>query len=374
MRTTYNVNPAKAVAGQPMGKRESRPLKLPWLPQISTLTSDAGNGTDDLVITVVDDKTGQSYEVTATGSATEATMLANALAAIRASELNNLFSVSGEVDTDVIITFTARHANRTYTISATGGPADTNAVAETQAAGGAGIRLGRFVCETTEGELSLPGSSTALAEVAGVLFRTDGNHFRSALEDDTPDAVDTLARGKTYPVMTKGRVYLECLEDMAVGDSVFLVCEASDSADLGKVRASATGSAQVSTVTPVENMLIYGFEYGYLGQHYTVQYVATDGTTSVADAVAGLEDAAAENAPSGITISAGETDAVDITTDAGTSLDYLRNTAWSLDTEAASTVVVLGAADDDALDISSIAKVEQGASSGGLVLLRINVA
>src|SRR5690606_30093624 len=83
--------------------------------------------------------------------------------------------------------------------------------------------------------------------------------------------------------------------------------------------------------------------YGYQGRTYIATYSPTDATTTVADACAGLEDALLENAPSGVTVSAGGTTAVTLTAAAGTDFDFVENTAWNLDTEAASTTISVAA-------------------------------
>ncbi len=375
MQTTYSVNPGFAVEGMRHGgARRSVPAMLAWLAQIDLLTVTAGSATDDLVITVVDDQTGQEYEATATGSATESTLLTNALAAIRASEINKLFSVEGEVDTNILITFTARHANRTYTISATGGTNASTAPAVTsvQAAGGTGIEFGRFVARGDDPDTFRALAATdTIEDVLGVLTRTDANHFHS-LESDTPDAVDRSVRGRHYPIDQEVYFWAKPETSLTTGGALYLrIAQTSSAGRVGALRSSPAGATQVATITPAENHGSYAIAYGYLGEHYKATYNPTDATTTVADACAGLEDAADENAPSGVTVSAGGTTAITLTAAAGTKFDYVHNVAWNLDTEAASTTVSVAAADVDALDISSIARIERGAAQDGLALIRV---
>src|SRR3990172_9601025 len=96
MQTSYTTAIAKAIKGLALcAARKARPLQLPQLSQILQLVITGGAGTDDVTITLTDRKTGQAYSVVATGSATEATLLANILAAVRANaKMNSLVSVA----------------------------------------------------------------------------------------------------------------------------------------------------------------------------------------------------------------------------------------------------------------------------------------
>src|SRR5690606_5104487 len=131
-------------------------------------------------ITIEDDETGQSYEATATGNANEATLAASAVAAIRASEIDKVFSVAATQATsgqDIILDFTARHGNRSYSGSSTGGTG-ASTWSETTAPGNTGLAFGRMVARGSgDDEFAALGASSELADIAGILVRTDANHL-----------------------------------------------------------------------------------------------------------------------------------------------------------------------------------------------------
>lgn len=372
MQTSYSVNQDIAVEGQPVGDRESRPMELAWLPQINTITiasAEAG----DLVITITDDETSQVYSLTvAISGAVEATSLDEMLAAWQANaKFNDLFSVAEDGAT--VFTPIARHANRAYTIATTPPGSMTAVVAETQASGGSGVEFGRFVIKGSEdNSYDGVGAATVIADLAGMLFRTDANHFHS-LENDTPAAVDASERGKTYAILERGRVMVKVEEAVTPASTPYMRrAQTSGAGRVGGLRASAVGGQASYTVTPTVNHKNYAFEYGYLGQNYVVQYSATDETTAVADAIDGLYDAAGgASPPTGITLAETATE-LTVQTAAGTDLDYIRCSAWGLDTEAIScTVATSVAADVDAIDVSSICEFETSAGADGYSRLRL---
>lgn len=380
MRTSYAMNPDVAVEGMAHGGdlNESIPLQLVQRKQVLRLTVTAGAETDDLVITLEDDETGQSYTATATGNANEATLGANALAAVRASEIDKVFSVAAitaSSGSDLVIDFTARHGNRSYSGSATGGTSSATAPAftETVEPGGAGLEFGRMVAYgSTAGSFEQVSATTALGDLAGMLERTEANHFRP--EGETLATLDLCPVGKEMPIKRRRRIWVKVEEAVAVGDPVYMRRALTSSAGrLGGFRMSPAGSTQVATLTPAENALSYGVKYGYGGRTYVATYNPTDGTTSVADACAGIEDALDENAPAGVTVSVGGTTEVTLTAAAGTEFDYVENIAWSLDAEAASMTVSVAAADVDAIDISTIARWTKPAAADGLALLTIDM-
>jgi hypothetical protein len=374
MQTSFAINRSRGVEGMPMGEREARPKQLGKLPQIGTLvltdTSEAGN----LVITITDDETGQVHSLTvAISGATEATSLDEMLAAWRAdSTFNDLASVAE--DGSLTFTYTARHGGRAYTVATTPPGSMVVTAAITQVAGGSGLEFGRLVARgATDDTFAAVGATTTVQQIAGALFRTDANHFHS-LESDSPTAVDTCEVGWTYPLMLRGRMLVKVEEAVTPASTPYLRRALTSGAGrLGGFRASPAGATQAVTITPVQNMLTYGVAYGYLGIDYVATYSPTDATTSVADAVAGLEDALQETNPSGVTVSAGGTTEATITAAAGTQFDYVRNISWNLDTEAASTVIVIATADVDAIDVSSICEFEDSAAADGLATLRMKM-
>lgn len=372
MQTSYLVNPNKAVEGMPVGDRQSVPRLLPLSAQVTTLTV-ANPQAGANVLSATDVASGQVYELefTSTG-ATNTTVDAIVAAAAINGEFRNLFSV---VDTSsTVATVTAKHAGREYTFELTTAfgtttvtPADT---VEHDAS--SSISMGRMVCRgSNDGEIASLGASTSLQQLEGIVFRTDANHFHDL--EELPSDSDVLKAGKYLSVMKKGRLWVQVEDSVSPASSVYVRrAQTSSAGVVGRFRGSVAGSAQVATITPVADSLIYAIEFGYDGQHYSFQYIASDATTTVDDAVDGLEDAAAAVVPSGVTASAASGVTMTLTTDAGTQFDYVRSTAFSLDAEAASASVSLGSADVDVIDVSSICSFESSASAGGLALLRIN--
>lgn len=375
MQTSYRTTLARGLPGYCEGKRESVPGLLPQLPQITTVTTANGAGSTDWAITIVDDETGQSYTVTATGSATEATLDANMEAAIAAhADISVLFTTTVTSVSDVVATFTARHTNRSYTFTATGGTG-ANTVAVTQAAGGSGLNFGRFVARgTNDGEIQAVTASTALANLVGALVRTDANSSRGPA-NDTLAAADLADRGKDHEVLTRGRMLVQVEEAVTPASEVWLrVATTSGAGRVGGLRASAVGATgEILTFTPTVDHGNYQFEYGYRGRHYVVNYSPTDNTTSVADACAGLEDAALDGKHADVTVSAGGTTAITLTLPVGRTFDYARTSGWGLDTEATDGTTALSAGDADAINISSIAKFVSTAPTDGLAVLAIDM-
>lgn len=375
-QTSYAVNPARGVEGLCMGPRKSRSKILPWLAQITTVTTANGAATTDWAITVVDDETGQSYTVTATGSGTEATLDANMEAAFAAHDvLRNLFTLGVTSVSDVVATFTAKHANRSYTFSATGGTG-ANTVSVTQAAGGSGLAFGRLVARgATADEFAAVGASTTVGQILGGLFRTEGNSFRPTdSNNDNAAALDLCERGRTYEIMEEGRMMMIAEDAVTFGGPIFMRRALTGSTGaLGRVRATETGATgEILTFTPTVDHMVYGFEYGYNGRHYTVVYQATDNTTAVDVAADGLADAAADGDHADVTVAATAT-TVTLTLPVGATFDYARTSTWGLDTEATSGTTVLSAGDADAIDISSIASFEESAGAGELVWVKIHM-
>jgi hypothetical protein len=376
MQTVFNVNPDIAIEGQPHGSpRQSRPRLLPYLAQITTgVIADSEAGT--YTISIQDDVTLQVHTLAVTISgAVEATSLDEILAAWEANgKFNDLFTIVEDgVDT---WTVTARHANRLYTITVANPGSMTTVIAITQGAGGAELEMGRFVAKGTgDDEFVALGATTVLANVLGILFRTDANHFH-ALENELPTDVDTLARGRHYPIMEKGRCWMIAEDAVTPASSVFARRALTSSAgDIGRVRGTAVGAAQVSTVAPTVNHQHYAISFDFEGQQFDIAYTATDETTAVADAIDGLFDNAVEQLTAAgietVVVATESATLLTLTVAAGREITNLRNAAHGLDVEAVSTVVVQGAADVDTIDVSSIAEFETTAAAGGLVLLKL---
>jgi hypothetical protein len=367
---SYRLNPAPIRAWLTEGPCESRGYMLPWLPGIYQARFTAGALTADTVWAIENVETEQVYAATGTGSATEATMLDNALAALVAvPDINSRFSITEDGVDDVV--FTARHANKAYEIGVTGGPSATAPVVTTlQPPGGNKLNFG-FVALDSSGKLEALASDTVVGDIAGFIRYADAAMYRESWTD-TEIAVE---RGKKHAVQYEGHVwapYAGSAPSTAPGTRVYLRrALTSDLGSVGEILAAPAGSAQVSTYTPVADMLAYGFAYGYGGVDYIVQFHPTDGTTTVALACDGLVADGIINQPTGVAIT-DSTTAVTITTAAGTALDYLRPFGATLDAATAAGAVSVGTADIDAIDISSIAQVIE-VNSTGFVKLFVKV-
>jgi len=374
MQTTYDVSIPARIKGMPLtAPRRSVPAQLPLLAQILRLTIPGGAGTSDVTITVVDEESGQSYSITVTGSATEATLLASVLAAVRGNaKLNQLFSVAdGGTGADVVVDFTARHANRGYQLSSVGGASGASAagtVSELQAEGGAGLEMGIIVARgSNDGEFAALGASSTIADILGVLFRTDANHFHS-LENDTFDAVDACRRGKHYPISEMIRYWAEAEEAMTPSSRVYVRrATTSGVGTPGDLRASPAGSAQVATVTPTAAELDYVLlvDVTIAGVRQLVPLLAAnpDGSNTATETCDALRAAVAQAQTDGLLagFSTGGTATMTLTGPAGVAF-LAQSTGEGLLAVADTTP-----ADVDTIDITSICKVEQSRGADGLV-------
>lgn len=387
MLTAYNATHDKAIEGQPIGDwRESRPMQLPWLPQITTVTSANGAGSTDWVFTITDEETGQVYTLTVPGSATEATLDSNAETAFAAHpKLPSLFTLAVTSPSDVIAVFTAKHANRGYTFAVTGGTG-ANTIVETQSHGGAGLEFGRFVAKASTGDKDFRAleATDDLRSIVGLLFRTDGNHFHS-LENDTYSAVDACQRGKTYAIAEEGRFWMIAEDAVTPTSRVYARKATTASAGaIGRVRGTPAGVAQTATITVVADMQVYAVKAVVIvngeRRELEFQYAPTDGTTTTDDAVDGLEAAgAAAILASGLTgivsISAASASATfTLVAAAGYQFEYVDGTAFNEDAEAEALTVAQGTQDVDTIDITAIARFESTAAAGALVEVHIDLA
>jgi hypothetical protein len=367
------------------GTRRTKPRTLPQLAQITQVRYTAGDETADGVLTIVDDDSGQSYTVTGTGSATEATFLDNMVAAVQGDgKVNDLFTVTEDGVDDLVLT--ARHRNRSYTITASGGPAVTTpAVSNLQTAGGGDLGFGLACAKgPSDGEIQALSATSVKADIAGVLFRTEGNHFHD-LDDDS--GADELDRGRTHAVLEQGRLWVAAEDAVSPTSKVYVRrAQTSSAGTVGAFRAGPDGSAQVSTVAPPADQTFYGLGLqlrdadGHV-RSFNVTYEPTDGTTAVADAIDGLFDAisdaigGATAAANGLGVTVTESDTLlTFTTDAGVEIVDLTSSAWISDTEAAQSTVVIGTADVDTIDVSDLFEWETTTSAAGLAKLKVKMA
>lgn len=391
MQTSVSSFMTPAVHGQPvLAPRHSRPRQLPKLAQILSLTITAGSGTDNVVIVATDSKTGQTWTLpTVTGSANEATLGAAIRAAVAADpKFNSLFTVAATQESsgsDLILAFTARHANRTYSIVRTGGPdgvAATSTATESQAAGGSGLAFGQLVAKgTLDDEFTVMTASTTVDQIAGFLFRQDANHYH-ALPADYGDELasesDLCMRSVHYAIAEEGEFYVTVQEAVTPASRVFVRVEGSTVGDWGDTPA---GTAQTLTVTPIVDLTVYGFAFTATvnGRQYRLRafYRPTDGTTAIADAIAGLLDSINTEITSyglgSFLTAADNTTTLTVVGAAGILISEPSANVWSVDTEVTSVTATVDSADVDKLDISAIARYTTTAAAGAIAQVKIQL-
>lgn len=394
MQTTYPVALTPAIAGMAvLAPRHSRPRQLPKLAQILRLTITAGAGADNVSIVATDSRTSQSWTLpTVTGNANEATLGAAIRAAVAADpKFNSLFSVAAvqEVNgSDLILDFTARHTNRTYSLVRTGGPdgaAATSTAATQQSAGGSGLAFGQLVAKgSADDEFAAMTSTTTVDQIAGFLFRTDGNHYHSLpadFGDELASDSDLCLRNVHYSIAEDGEFWVTVQEAVTPASRVYVRVEGSTVGDWGDTPA---GTAQTLTVTPIVNRAIYGFSFGvvYQGRRYEIkaEYVPTievGAATTIADACAGLFDAVtADITAKGLAAVLVPTDnatTLTIAASAGVLVDEPSVYVWSDDTEAATATATVSAADVDMLDVSAICRYTSTAAAGALAKVKLQL-
>lgn len=370
MQTVYSTVSPKAIHGLALiAPSRTRPMMQTPSYEVQSLTIPGGSGTTDVVLTILDRKSGVSYTVTATGSATEATVLANVLAAVRAHpKVNLLLSVADNgTSSDVIVAFTARHPSQQYTITSTGGPANTAATATvTTAAFAAGLAPGQLVVRGSgDDEFGVLTASSVVGDIVGFLDRRNANIYHS-LENDTPSATDACLRGRTLSIAQAGEFYVTVQEAVTPASRVRVRVEGTTVGDWG---TAAAGDQQIYTLTPTAaNSTEFGIEFDYTDssgvlRHYSAQMVSDASGTAI-EICNGLRTGL--GTISGLTF--GGTVTLTITPAAGTELLNLRSTA-----DGVIAIVETNGEDVDMLDVSSIAKYMSTASAGQLARLRINI-
>lgn len=356
--TSFTRNRAEYIEGQPadMDLCKARPYRNPVLPQISTITI-AGFGTDaDEVNVDITLPSGVVATVTTTraagvpsndaAAATALAVLINALAL-----LNGHASAVGDGD-DLVITFDQAGIEYPVATRVTG---STATVVTTQAAGGLLVPFGRFIAagSSVDGQPALRPLTTSDTSdsIRGVVLRPQmGVNAGSALAS----AVDAVAIGDMAAVGYDGNVAMRNNGSVAAapGGQVYAVVATTGGDEIGEARANASGTTQVATITAVADQPVYAIEFGYLGEHYSFQYVPTDNTTTTDVAIDGLEDAAGAVVPTGVTASnASAAATMTLTAAAGTTFDYVRSTAFGLDTPAASASVSVAASGSYAIPL-----------------------
>ncbi len=372
MQTIFDNNRAIAVEGALAGfPRQSRPFTLAQLEQQSRITiadSEAG----DLVITVVDDESLQSYSLTvAVSGTTEATTLDEMVAAWQINaKLNDLFSVSEDGAT--LFDIVSRHGNRAYTITTVPPGSMTAVVSEIQAPGGSGIEFGRMVQRgAADDDMIALDAATSVDNLVGVLFRQDGNHFHATLET----AVDVADVARTYSVMRQGTFYAQVEDAVTPASRVFVRrAQTSGAGALGRFRAAADGTAQLITATPTaandtEFVLQIHFTAGPAkGETHSIQMVS-DGSGTATEICDGLRTSLNSNARLAALITDTGTATLLLTASDVASefeVEDIGAGAWTSITETT-------ARDDDTIEVSAFCQFESTAAAGALARVRVDV-
>lgn len=383
---------------QPIGREgqlwgsdhKSRPYLLPQRAQTTTfLLEDSGPDADETwSITAIDSDNGQRFTLSWKSGASVDDTLNALLAAASIGKFRDLFTTTVDTGTDTA-TMVAKNKGKAYTfetgVSAGGGTITPTITVTAIDYDAAGLPFGRAVVRGSgEGEMAEIGATSLPSDIVGVLFLTDGNAFHS-FDSDSIAAEDTCQRGSYQRVLESGR-FLALVEEAVTPASRVYVRRAltSSAGRLGGFRGSPAGSAQVTTVVPVADQVQWAFTLTLRNQStgeirtFLAQYQASDGTTAVADAIDGLYDSLVQQLGSatasangmGVTITESDTE-LTITTLAGVEIVHAANAFWSLDTEAATSVVTVGASDVDAIDCSHLFEFESIAGTNELAIVKL---
>ena len=365
MQTDFNVTPDLAQAGQTYGRSRCAPHTLAYQPQITTIVIADGSPSagESWVLRLTDDETGLAYDVPFLSGGTLAATLDNMVAAL--GENGNAYDLfSYAQDGATTLTATARHPGRAYTwtVPTVGGSASAT-VTNTQTSGGQKLAFGLMVArDSTSGVIptfrALAATDAAI-DIAGLLFRTDGNHFRSMTDEPDPTDYSGAMRGRTFSILEEGRAWVvveSAVTDISAGVHVRRALTGA-AGTVGAFRTAAAGGQQLYTLTPSAiNLPGYGFEFDYQGVHYTALYLG-DGSTTVAQAIDGLVQDL--GSISGLTITDNAT-TLTIQTAAGTEITNMRNLASHTDVPVDSVAIVETDAEDvDTIDVSAWCRWER---------------
>lgn len=296
--TGYSRRLSRGFAGQPQGDIKARPYRNALLPQITRVTV-AGYGTDtDRVRVYITLPSGVRTLVADITRASSVPVDDAALVTAAVAAVNGVAAMRGHVvasadDDDLVLTFT--HPNVSYVVD-TEVTGCTATVSTEQSPGGTALPIGRFVGRgaSVGGAPAIAAltSSSEAADVAGILLRpvaqfANGESPLASAEDVCP--VNVMA-----DVCYEGPVLMYNAGGAAsAGDPVHVVRSAAGGNEVGQVRATADGVAQVATITPgagqnsvtvaIEIRILTGAREGYS----KVLLYQTDGSmtpTEVCDA------------------------------------------------------------------------------------------
>jgi hypothetical protein len=370
----YSDSQLRGVAGDIASLRPyiKRARVWPKKKQITTVTVGGADDGDYTIRIVTPDGEHPLLPIDSsfTADSDSVAELATALAAKvnQGATVPNLRSVVHAVATATEVVLTAVHAGKTFTVSFPDNESSNLSQAATQSAAPGDLPIGVALVDVDGVSADLPGSTATADELLGLLMRGRGVEYA-----DTAPHAGAHRPGDTLEVLTEGDVYVMPEEEVAVGDPVYVRIEGSTE-QVGALRKSVAGTAQVNTIAPVADQLHYGFQLRHRGETYSVSYSPTDGTTAVADAIDGLYDAlvaaiggaTAANNGIGLTITESAT-LLTITTDAGTAIGGLEPTHFELDSEAATVVAVVGTADVDAIEWTRARWLSAGGPTSGEV-------
>jgi hypothetical protein len=378
MQTSYTRTASRGIAGERASAQNMKVLSRTY-PAVKHIVAVSLGGTTNGTYTIrVTPPTGLlpvpyfDASFVASGSTADQ-IVAGLVAALNASStvpnLRNLLIASADLPNDDVI-LTAVRSGEVFTVSFPSNPGTNLTQSTTQDADRDALPFAYALCSVpgTDDVCRLPSSTTTERDVLGLLLRD--RLVESSLDGSSSESI---AVGETCSILAEGEMYVMPEDDVDVDDPVYVRVTSDGATEiLGALRGTPSGSTQVATITPAANMLDYAVEYGYLGATYSFHYSPTDATTAATDASAGLEDAAADDAPSGVTVSAAGGATFTLTAAAGTEFDFVRNAAWSLDAETASTAVSLAAADVEAIEMTRWKWLKAGGpTSGEVAIVRV---
>jgi hypothetical protein len=245
IQLNYGYNMTRKLLGQVLDTNRSDRLSFvnPLLAQVGTLTvgGTAADGVYSVTITPADG--GAAVTVPITRATTPATNADIALALSNALNLSNgLLGVLSSSNASAVNTLTFRRAGQTYTVTTSAPGGATLVWAQTQAAGGSYVNVGRWVRRSAvaggDKVLTPIIDGTTITQLVGVVERTfsciDGSFYGQAGEVYPP--------GSDVPIARAIRIPMIAYEAMGPGDTPFVwIDPAATAVPVGGMVKSTSG-------------------------------------------------------------------------------------------------------------------------------------
>ena len=241
MLNSHQINPPIAVEGMALAGYESRPMFLPMVAQeTESVFTDSVVGNLGITVTDLDNGFAKTLTV-ALSTTTLATSLDEIVAAWQADPFFSAIATISEDGTDTVdrvFRVAGKRYSLAYTLpGAMAAPTVAN-TAEAIDADGSGIEFGRLVRRgSNDGEIATLTSGIAAGDIVGLIRRTEGNHFHKLQESITD--VDATLRGKDYPIIRKGYIWVRTEDSVTPNSTPFGVI--TGSGEIGAFRSDADG-------------------------------------------------------------------------------------------------------------------------------------